>query len=59
MTQRARKTRRKARKLKIILVFLLPYSPDLNPIEQIWRAIQRELSPFTSSKVDKKFLNFG
>ena len=28
----------------ISLVFLPPYSPDLNPIEQVWRAIKREIS---------------
>ena len=28
----------------IELVFLPPYSPDLNPIEQIWRAVRRHLS---------------
>jgi len=39
------KTRKKARKLNIIFVFLPPYSPDLNPIEQIWRIIKRVLSP--------------
>jgi transposase len=26
------------------LVFLPPYSPDLNPIEQVWRCLKRELS---------------
>jgi putative transposase len=33
-----------ALKNNITLVFLPPYSPDLNPIEQIWRAIKREIS---------------
>ena len=28
----------------IHLVYLPPYSPDLNPIEQIWRAIRRYIS---------------
>ena len=33
-----------ALKNNISLVFLPPYSPDLNPIEQIWRSIKREIS---------------
>ena len=41
----ANKTRSKAEKLNMVLVYLPPYSPDLNPIEQIWRAIKRVLSP--------------
>ena len=41
----AGKTRIKAEKLNMVLVYLPPYSPDLNPIEQIWRAIKRVLSP--------------
>ncbi len=41
----ARKTREKAKELDIVLVYLPPYSPDLNPIEQIWRGIKRVLSP--------------
>jgi len=44
-SHRARKTRREAKKLNVIPVFLPPYSPDLNPIEQIWRIIKRVLSP--------------
>jgi len=43
----ARKTRRRAKKLNIVLIYLPPYSPDLNLIEQIWRAIKRELSPLS------------
>jgi len=36
--------RRTAQLLDIILVFLPPYSPDLNPIEFIWKSIKKELS---------------
>ena len=31
----AKKTRENAKELDIVLVYLPPYSPDLNPIEQI------------------------
>lgn len=34
----------KAKELGIYLVYLPPYSPDLNPIEFIWKSIKRELS---------------
>ncbi|MHC1585726.1 MAG: transposase [Candidatus Syntropharchaeia archaeon] len=46
-----RKTRRKAKKLNMVLV--PPYSPDLNPIEQIWRAIKRVLSPLFIKTLDE------
>jgi putative transposase len=36
--------RRTAHLLDIVLVFLPPYSPDLNPIEFIWKSIKKELS---------------
>lgn len=36
--------RRTAQLLDIILVFLPPYSPDLNPIEFIWKSIKKYLS---------------
>ena len=29
--------------LNMILVFLPPYSPDLNPIEFIWKSVKREV----------------
>jgi len=41
----AKITTETAIKLNIDLVFLPPYSPDLNPIEFIWKTIKRELSP--------------
>jgi len=40
----AKKTRKHAKDLGIQLVFLPPYSPDLNPIEYIWKSIKRVLS---------------
>jgi len=36
----------------IELIFLPPYSPDLNPIEQIWRAVRRDLSTLFIKDLD-------
>jgi transposase len=36
--------RKMAEELGILLIFLPPYSPDLNPIEQIWKSVKREVS---------------
>jgi putative transposase len=33
-----------AAEIKITLIFLPPYSPDLNPIEFIWKSIKRQIS---------------
>jgi transposase len=47
----ADKTIRKARELKITLVFVPPYSPDINPVEFVWKTIKREVSvKFIQSK---------
>jgi len=43
-SHKADKTVRKARELKITLVFLPPYSPDLNPVEFVWKTRKREVS---------------
>jgi putative transposase len=42
-----------AAKLNIDLVFLPPYSPDLNPIEFIWKSIKRELSPLFIKTIEQ------
>ena len=43
-SHRSQMVREYASQKNIHLVFLPPYSPDLNPIEQIWRAIKRFIS---------------
>ena len=43
-SHKAEVTRRKAEELGIRLTYLPPYSPDLNPIEQVWRCLKREIS---------------
>jgi transposase len=40
----SRKAKAYAKSLDIILVFLPSYSPNLNPIEQIWRCIRKKIS---------------
>jgi putative transposase len=62
----AKLTTETAGKLNIDLVFLPPYSPDLNPIEYIWKTIKRELSPlFIKTKkqlreqIEKHFKKFS
>jgi len=45
-------TRAKAEDLGIKLVFLPPYSPNLNPIEYIWKSVKRGLSPLLIESVE-------
>jgi len=48
----ANKTKEKAEEFDITLIFQPPYSPDLNPIEFIWKSIKRELSPLLIESID-------
>lgn len=41
----SRATRERAEELDIHLVYLPPYSPHLNPLEQVWKSLKRALSP--------------
>jgi len=43
-SHRARATMVQAERLDIALVYLPPYSPDLNPIEYIWKSVKRVIS---------------
>jgi len=56
-THRSKKTIEFANSLNIDLVFLPPYSPDLNPIEYIWKSIKRIISTsFIGSLEHMKFI---
>lgn len=43
-SHKSKKVRQKAEECGIIPLFLPPYSPDLNPIEFIWKSIKRIIS---------------
>jgi transposase len=47
-THKAKLTIEEAEKLDIVLIYLPPYSPDLNPIEFEWKDMKRELAKFLS-----------
>jgi putative transposase len=50
-THKAKIVREKASELNIELIYLPPYSPDLNPIEYLWKSIKRIIS---ISKIESK-----
>lgn len=39
--------------LNITRVALPKYAPDLNPIEQIWKCVRRDLSPLDAADLDE------
>lgn len=47
-THKAKLTLEEAEELNIDLVYLPPYSPDLNPIEFEWKDMKKELAKFLS-----------
>lgn len=50
-THKGKMVREKASELNIELIYLPPYSPDLNPIEYLWKSIKRIIS---ISKIENK-----
>jgi transposase len=43
-THKAKRVKEKAEELNIELIYLPPYSPDLNPKEYLWKSIKRIIS---------------
>ncbi|MDI6884793.1 MAG: IS630 family transposase [archaeon] len=69
-SHKAGDVQREAEKLGIHLVFLPPYSPDLNPIEFVWKSLKRlisevfigsveDLKSFIKEKITDLFRNRG
>jgi putative transposase len=56
-SHKARATIVQAKRLDIDLIFLPPYSPDLNPIEYIWKSVKRVISDkFVKSLEDMRMI---
>ncbi len=51
-THHAKKVGEEAEKLNISLVYLPPYSPDLNPIENVWKSVKRVISETSPLNVE-------
>lgn len=54
-THIAKLTENYAKKLNITLIFLPPYSPDLNPIEYIWKSVRKRISKIINIKSEWSF----
>ena len=52
-THKAKKVKEKASELNITLIYLPPYSPDLNPIEYLWKSIKRIISISSIESTDE------
>jgi len=52
-SHRAEAVQKEAEKLGIHLVFLPPYSPDLNPIEFVWKSLKKLISEVFIGSVDE------
>ena len=60
-SHRAEDTRKEAKKLGIHPVFLPTYSPDLNPIEYVWKSLRKRISGVFMESVEelKRFIKEG
>ena len=52
-THHARKVKEEAEKLNISLVYITPYSPDLNPIENVWKSVKRFVSEISLLNIEE------
>jgi len=51
-THHSKLVNEKAKNLNILLIFLPPYSPDLNPIEFVWKSIKKSVSRISPLDVE-------
>ena len=49
---KAKQIKKYAERNQIYLLYLPPYSPDLNPIEFLWKDVKRSLAPFSQKSID-------
>jgi transposase len=52
-THHALIVKEKAKELNIILLHLPPYSPDLNPIEFVWKSVKRIVSNISPLQIEE------
>jgi len=52
-THHAKKVKEEAKRMNIALVYLPPYSPDLNPIESVWKSVKRAISEASPLSIEE------
>ena len=51
-SHKSKMVKEKAKELNILLCYLPPYSPQLQPIEHIWKDIKKSISEYKINKIE-------